>query len=38
MGYNIGQRLIDEFLAKTEIKVCKDKVDVAENIAKVLYS
>ncbi|KAM3137670.1 hypothetical protein pb186bvf_010284 [Paramecium bursaria] len=34
MGFNIGQRLIDEFLAKTEIKVCKDKVDVAENIAK----
>ncbi|CAD8091853.1 unnamed protein product [Paramecium sonneborni] len=34
MGFNIGQRIIDEYLSKAEIKQCRDKNDVAENIGK----
>eukprot|EP00164_Ancoracysta_twista_P011443 GFYU01017629.1.p1 GENE.GFYU01017629.1~~GFYU01017629.1.p1 ORF type:complete len:197 (-),score=59.43 GFYU01017629.1:84-641(-) len=35
MGYNIGQRLIDEFLAKSNITRCSDFKETAEIIAKV---
>lgn len=35
MGYNIGVRLIDEFLAKTQINSCQSFGDTAEVIAKV---
>ena len=37
-GYNIGCRLIDEFLAKAETRTCRSVQEVAENIAKVLFS
>ena len=35
-GYNIGVRLIDEFLAKSNISRCVDFKETAEVIAKVL--
>jgi len=35
MGYNMGTRLIDEFLAKTNTGKCKDFKDTAEVIGKV---
>jgi len=35
MGYNIGIRLIDEFLAKSNITRCVDFKETAEAIAKV---
>lgn len=35
MGYNIGIRLIDEFLAKSKITKCVDFRDSAEKLAKV---
>ncbi|MED6197007.1 hypothetical protein PIB30_052705 [Stylosanthes scabra] len=35
MGYNIGVRLIDEFLAKSNISRCVDFKETAEVIAKV---
>jgi len=35
MGYNIGLRLIDEFLARSGIGRCADLKDTAEVIAKV---
>lgn len=35
MGYNIGLRLIDEFLAKSGINACQDFRDTCEVIAKV---
>ncbi|KAK9791177.1 hypothetical protein WJX73_007611 [Symbiochloris irregularis] len=35
MGYNIGVRLIDEFLAKSKINKCVDFRDSAEKLAKV---
>ncbi|KAK3424189.1 hypothetical protein EUGRSUZ_F00980 [Eucalyptus grandis] len=35
MGYNIGTRLIDEFLAKANISRCVDFKETAEMIAKV---
>eukprot|EP01114_Cavostelium_apophysatum_P018445 TRINITY_DN5703_c0_g1_i2.p1 TRINITY_DN5703_c0_g1~~TRINITY_DN5703_c0_g1_i2.p1 ORF type:complete len:215 (-),score=28.10 TRINITY_DN5703_c0_g1_i2:166-786(-) len=35
MGYNIGQRLIEEFLARSNIPRCHDFKDTAEVIAKV---
>ncbi|CEM31165.1 unnamed protein product [Vitrella brassicaformis CCMP3155] len=35
MGYNIGIRLVDEFLAKSGIGPCQDFRDTAEVIAKV---
>lgn len=34
-GYNIGIRLIDEFLAKSKITKCVDFRDSAEKLAKV---
>ncbi|KAK7290821.1 hypothetical protein RIF29_05538 [Crotalaria pallida] len=35
MGYNIGVRLIDEFLAKSSVSTCTDFKETAEVIAKV---
>eukprot|EP01132_Coremiostelium_polycephalum_P002513 gene2513-3111_t len=35
MGYNIGVRLIEEFLAKSGIGRCSDFIETAEVIAKV---
>lgn len=35
MGYNIGIRLIDEFLAKTGVSNCSNFTETAEVIAKV---
>lgn len=35
MGYNIGLRLIDEFLAKSNIPRCRDFRETAEVVAKV---
>ena len=35
MGYNIGTRLIDEFLAKAQMAACASFPDAAEAIAKV---
>jgi len=35
MGYNIGVRLVDEFLAKAQIGQCSNFGDTAEVIAKV---
>ncbi|KAK4275316.1 hypothetical protein QN277_018420 [Acacia crassicarpa] len=37
MGYNIGIRLIDEFLAKSNVSRCVDFKETAEVIAKVFY-
>lgn len=34
-GYNIGIRLIDDFLAKANITRCSDFRETAETIAKV---
>lgn len=34
MGYNIGTRLIDEFLAKTNTQRCLDFRDAADKVAK----
>lgn len=36
-GYNIGVRLIDEFLAKSGTGACTDLRDTAETIAKVAF-
>jgi trafficking protein particle complex subunit 3 len=36
-GYNIGVRLIDEFLAKSGTGGCTDFKDTAETIAKVAF-
>jgi len=35
IGYNIGKRLIDEFLAKSGVGICNDIKETAEVIAKV---
>jgi len=35
MGYNIGTRLIDEFLAKTQLPACNSFHETSEIIAKV---
>merc|ERR1711907_601821 len=35
MGYNIGTRIIDEFLAKSGVNRCKDFDDACETVAKV---
>ncbi|KAG0166976.1 transport protein particle 22 kDa subunit [Apophysomyces sp. BC1034] len=35
MGYNIGQRLIEDFLARSGIERCSDFRDTAEAVAKV---
>lgn len=37
MGYNIGTRLIEEFLAKSSLGRCGDFKDVGEVIAKVSW-
>lgn len=37
-GYNIGTRLIEEFLAKTGALKCTDFREMADMIAKVLHS
>ena len=34
-GYNIGVRLVDEFLAKAQIGTCQSFQETAEVIAKV---
>ena len=36
-GYNIGIRLIDEFLAKSNVSRCNDFRETTDVIAKVLY-
>lgn len=36
-GYNIGIRLIDEFLAKSNVSRCVDFKETAEVIAKVIF-
>jgi len=36
-GYNIGIRLIDEFLAKSNVSRCNDFKETTDVIAKVLY-
>lgn len=36
MGYNIGMRLIEEFLAKSNAPACSNFREVAEMISKVL--
>lgn len=33
-GYNIGQRLIDEFLARSKTQRCSDFRETADKIAK----
>nr|ACN25483.1 unknown [Zea mays] len=35
MGYNIGTRLVDEFLAKSNVSRCVDFKETADVIAKV---
>ncbi|GAB5364576.1 hypothetical protein AAMO2058_000982000 [Amorphochlora amoebiformis] len=35
MGYNIGVRLIDEFLAKTGVTQCRNLKETAHSIAKI---
>lgn len=35
MGYNIGIRLIEDFLAKTSAPICTNFREVAEMISKV---
>ena len=37
MGYNIGVRIIDEFLAKTNINNCSNFKETSEMIAKVAF-
>ena len=37
MGYNIGLRLIDEFLAKSGISACQDFRETCEVIAKAAF-
>ncbi|KAF5730578.1 hypothetical protein HS088_TW19G00170 [Tripterygium wilfordii] len=37
MGYNIGIRMIDEFLAKSDVSRCVDFRETAEAIAKSFY-
>ena len=37
MGYNIGVRLIDEFLAKSNVSRCRDFRETADVIAKVAF-
>ena len=38
MGYNIGTRLIEDFLAKSALGRCADFREVGEVVAKVLRS
>jgi hypothetical protein len=37
MGFNIGQRLVDDFLAKSGTMACQSMRDTAEVIAKVAF-
>eukprot|EP00307_Rebecca_sp_RCC1486_P012522 CAMPEP_0119429872 /NCGR_PEP_ID=MMETSP1335-20130426/43021_1 /TAXON_ID=259385 /ORGANISM="Chrysoculter rhomboideus, Strain RCC1486" /LENGTH=173 /DNA_ID=CAMNT_0007455611 /DNA_START=27 /DNA_END=548 /DNA_ORIENTATION=+ len=37
MGYNIGMRMIDEFLAKSNVTSCRDFKETGEVIAKVAF-
>uniref|UniRef100_A0AAV1VCW0 Trafficking protein particle complex subunit n=1 Tax=Peronospora matthiolae TaxID=2874970 RepID=A0AAV1VCW0_9STRA len=37
MGYNIGVRLVDEFLAKSGVTTCQDFKETAEVVAKVAF-
>ena len=37
MGYNIGVRIIDEFLAKTNINNCSNFKETSDMIAKVAF-
>ncbi|GAA5987525.1 hypothetical protein JCM11641_007174 [Rhodosporidiobolus odoratus] len=37
MGYNIGVRLIEDFLARTGLARCKDFAEVAEVLSKVAF-
>lgn len=37
MGYNIGLRLIEDFLAKTNMGKCANFRETAEAISKVCY-
>mmetsp|Transcript_22003 Transcript_22003/g.70870 ORF Transcript_22003/g.70870 Transcript_22003/m.70870 type:complete len:192 (+) Transcript_22003:61-636(+) len=37
MGYNIGTRLIDEFLAKSGVSNCADFTETADVVAKVAF-
>lgn len=37
MGYNIGLRLIEDFLAKTNMGKCANFRETAESISKVCY-
>lgn len=36
-GYNIGVRLVDEFLAKSGVTNCQDFKDTADVVAKVAF-
>jgi hypothetical protein len=36
-GYNIGTRLIEDFLARTNMPACQDFKEVSEVISKVRY-
>ena len=36
-GYNIGVRLVDEFLAKSGVTTCQDFKETAEVVAKVAF-
>lgn len=37
MGYNIGVRIVDEFLARTNIRACQNFEETGEVIAKVAF-
>ncbi|KNE61734.1 hypothetical protein AMAG_06536 [Allomyces macrogynus ATCC 38327] len=37
MGYNMGMRLIEEFLARSQLGRCRDFRDTAETVAKVAF-
>jgi hypothetical protein len=37
MGYNIGTRLIEDFLAKSKLGRCSDFREVGEVVAKVCF-
>lgn len=37
MGYNIGIRLIDDFLAKSNVNACQSFKETVDTISKVLY-
>lgn len=37
MGYNVGVRLVDDFLAKSRAPACNTFVDTADSVAKVAF-